>query len=524
MRRKVLPLVLIGVLAGLVAEAAAYDWDQPGLWVPDLVVGWTLIGAGIAAWALRAAPGAGWLMILTGLTWFAGLTPATLYWHRGPLVHLLIAFAGWRPRSRLDWVGVVVGYVAAMAAPIWANDRATVLLGLGLVGVTRRGYALAPARVRHVRRAAAHAALLLAAVLAAGALARTLVPSGDTVAPALLVYQVVVAGIGVFLLASLPITSAGAVADVVVELGDRQSGSARDRLAKVLADPTLEMGYWSPAAGTYLSEEGTPVEVPAQETGRGATQVDRGGARFALLVHDSATLRDPALLDVVVEATRTSDAHLALQRELREQVVQLEDSRHRLVVAADAERRRLDARLQQGPEYRLTTLGERLSRIPGEQGFDPHLTQARDHIAQARADLRALSAGLHPRELASDGLAGALRALAQRAPCPVDIDAQVPPLPQELQTATYFVCSEALANVAKHAHATRAGISVTVEGNQLSVSVSDDGIGGVDPTAGSGLLGLADRVQSLGGTLRVTSPAGGGTRIVGRMPVDRWRG
>jgi signal transduction histidine kinase len=520
-RRGVVALVTAGLAAGLVAEAVAFDWDQPRLWVPDLVVGWTLIGTGIAAWVLRAAPGAGWLMILTGLTWFAGLTPATLYWHRGPLVHLLIAFSGWRPRSRLDWSGVVVGYVAAASPAIWANDRVTAVLALGLVGVTWRGYAVAPAPVRQARRAAVQGALALAVVLAVGALARTLVPAGDAVTPALLAYQVVVAGIGVFLLASLPATSVGAVADVVVELGDRRSGSARDRLARVLADPTLEIGYWSPSAGAYLSEEGPPVEVPAQGTGRATTQVERGGARFALLVHDSATLRDPALLHVVVEATRTSDAHLALQRELREQVVQLEESRHRLMIAADQERRRLDDRLRQGPEHRLVTLGKYLSTIPGEQGSDPHLARARDHVAQARHDLRALSAGLHPRELASEGLAGALTALAQRAPCRVEIDAQVPPLPQELQIATYFVCSEALANIAKHAQATRGEVTVTVEGGQLVVSVSDDGTGGADPTAGSGLLGLTDRVHALGGALQVTSPPGGGTRIIAHMPVDR---
>jgi signal transduction histidine kinase len=252
--------------------------------------------------------------------------------------------------------------------------------------------------------------------------------------------------------------------------------------------------------------------------------VDRSGARFALLVHDSATLRDPALRRVVVEATRTSDAHLALQRDLREQVAQLEASRHRLVVAADGELRRLDGRLHQGPERRLVTLEECLSRIPDDDVPDLHLAQARDHVAQARQDLRELSAGLHPRELTTGGLAEALAALAQRAPCPVDVEVHAPPLPEEMQIATYYLCSEALANVAKHARATRAAVRVTVEGGQLVVTVSDDGIGGADPTAGSGLIGLADRVHALGGTLNVASAAGGGTRIVACMALDRGRG
>ena len=126
MRRSVVAMAGAAVVLGLAAEAVAYDWDAPERWLPDLVVGWTMLGAGIVVWAVRRARGAAVLFMVTGVTWFVGFTAATLYLHRGPLVHLLVAFAGWRPRTRLDAAAIVVGYVAAVVAPLIGSPMGVV--------------------------------------------------------------------------------------------------------------------------------------------------------------------------------------------------------------------------------------------------------------------------------------------------------------------------------------------------------------------------------------------------------------
>jgi signal transduction histidine kinase len=187
------------------------------------------------------------------------------------------------------------------------------------------------------------------------------------------------------------------------------------------------------------------------------------------------------------------------------------------MVAGDEERARLAARLALGPLRRMDEIAHALEALPGVQG-DAHSSRALEHVRRASVELGSLAEGLHPQELAEEGLAGALRSVAGRAPLTVEVDVEVPDLPEPVQVAAYFVVSEALANVAKHARASRARICARVAHEVLVVEVDDDGSGGADP-AGSGLVGLADRVSALGGTLEVASPPGHGTRITARMPV-----
>jgi signal transduction histidine kinase len=143
-------------------------------------------------------------------------------------------------------------------------------------------------------------------------------------------------------------------------------------------------------------------------------------------------------------------------------------------------------------------------------------------LALTLAELRELAAGLHPRVLSQRGLAGALAALAERSPLPVEVEVEVPAgrLPEEIEAAAYFVCSEALANVAKYASASRAAVSVLARDGRLHVEVVDDGRGGAVIGGGTGLRGLADRVEALGGTLRLESPPGAGTRLAVELPID----
>ena len=147
------------------------------------------------------------------------------------------------------------------------------------------------------------------------------------------------------------------------------------------------------------------------------------------------------------------------------------------------------------------------------------IERARVRLAGTLVALHELGAGLHPRELTRHGLSHAVVSLAQRTPLPVDLEIPVDRFPEEIEAAAYFLCSEALANIAKYASASRAAVSVTVSEGVLLVEVADDGIGGADPAAGTGLRGLADRIEALGGTLTVESAPGRGTRLAGEIPL-----
>jgi PAS domain S-box-containing protein len=198
---------------------------------------------------------------------------------------------------------------------------------------------------------------------------------------------------------------------------------------------------------------------------------------------------------------------------------ELRASRARLVEVADTERRRIQRNLHDGAQQRLTSVLLSLGRLRGtEVAHAALLDAAIDELAAGLQELRELASGLHPALLTERGLATALEALVMRAPLPVELEI-VPDrrLPEQIEAAAYYVVAEALANVQKHAGARHARVRVATGAGQVDVSVSDDGAGGADEE-GSGLRGLADRVESLGGTLTLESPAGGGTRLAARIP------
>ena len=197
----------------------------------------------------------------------------------------------------------------------------------------------------------------------------------------------------------------------------------------------------------------------------------------------------------------------------------------RIAAACDSARRRLERDLHDGAQQRLVSLALRLRLIadrvtPGSEA-EEMLGRAREELAEALQELRDLAHGLHPAELATHGLPVALDSLASRAALPVGLDVRVPRrLAGAVEVAAYYVVSESLANVAKHACAKQAVITVIEEPGSLLVQVSDDGLGGAVATEGSGLEGLADRVEALGGAFRVSGALGAGTVVQARIPLS----
>jgi signal transduction histidine kinase len=504
---------LAALAVGLVAESVAFDWQDGRDWIPDLAAGLAVTGCGLAAWLVRGEAPAGALLVATGGAWFAGSVEASLlYLHRGPLIHLLVTYPSWRPRGRVATLAVVTGYASALSTDVWASDEIAVALSLALVLVLAFAHRETPGRRRRERLPSLQAGGLFALVLAAGALARQLGSDSGVNDAVLLVYQLTVVAAAVRLTHPLFSGVSSLVTDLVVELGDAEAGTVRDRLARTLGDPALEVGYWSPSSGGYTDERGRLLALPREPEERSATFVRRDGLPFAVLVHGPDVLADPALAEAVAAATRLTASHAVLRAEVLAQAIELAASGRRLLLAGDEERRRLEARLHEGIERRLDGLARELDGLDGAEG-------ARAHLAAGLEDLRVLAGGLHPRALVDKGLAAALADVATRCPVPVDLDVIDHELPEELAAAVYFVCAEALTNVAKYAAAERVRVAVSASAATLTVAVADDGVGGADADRGSGLQGLRDRVAALGGDLIVDSPPGMGTRLAARIPL-----
>jgi signal transduction histidine kinase len=223
-----------------------------------------------------------------------------------------------------------------------------------------------------------------------------------------------------------------------------------------------------------------------------------------------------------VAALRIFAARAAAELERRRQAAALEASRARAIEAADAERRRIGRDLHDGAQQRLMAVANFLTVARKSAGGDaaPVLELAADELAAANAELRELARGLYPVALAERGLRGALESLTAGCAVPVECDVPDVALSERVALAAYFVVSESLANVARYARASTARVCADADDGVLRIEVADDGVGGADPLAGTGLRGLADRMQILGGSLDVASPPGGGTRVTALIPLD----
>ena len=309
--------------------------------------------------------------------------------------------------------------------------------------------------------------------------------------------------------------------ELVVELQTQTEATMRDRLAKALGDPTLDVAYRL-GNGRYVDAAGRPVELP-RDGDRAVTPVTAGGEEVAALIHDPALLDEPALVESVRATAALVLENERLAAEVRSQLAEVRASRGRMVAAADAERLRIERNLHDGAQQRLVTLSLALGLEASHT--DPAaadvLSRAQDEVEHAIAELRELARGIHPTLLRDEGLQAAIEALARRAPLPVTVHGTVRDrLSDPVELAAYFVVSEALTNVVKHASATEASVLLEHEPDALRVTVADDGVGGARLTPGSGLAGLRDRLDALDGTLVIESEPGRGTTIRAELSCE----
>jgi signal transduction histidine kinase len=520
----------------------------------SLLAGWSFIGSGLVAWARRPGNRTGPLMVLVGVTFLAGLLSAAEQpaaqtlgaWvrplHLAVFMHLLLAFPSGRLDSRL-----ARGLVGAAYLDLGLLYHAPLLVGEDGVGGTLSEVSFAVGAVVFL---AASALLLqrwragrrawrraVAPLLWTGALTLALLAvfnadqflSRPVGAVPMWAFRVAFVAIPfAFLAVLLRVRLARAsVAELVVELEEaRPSGSLRDAMARALGDPSLTVAYWLPDQRRYVDLQGQPVELPADGQGRMATMVEREGRRVAAIVHDRALSDDPGLIRAASAAAALALDNERLQAELRARFDELKASRARIVEAADQERKRIERNLHDGTQQRLTSIALALGLAESQLGSDPRaagtsVRQAKRALETALAELRDLSHGIHPSVLTTRGLGPALEDLAYTAPLPVTVAAALNGrLPERVEAGAYYAAAEGLANIAKHAHASTATIVLAREHGRLLLRVRDDGIGGADPTRGSGLRGLADRLQALGGTFEVDSPPGRGTELRVAIPCE----
>jgi signal transduction histidine kinase len=497
------------IALGVVAE-----WvGRPEAIALDAAAGFALCGFGLLAWTHRPDSRAGPIMAAGGVAWFVGTFGGwAVFLHRGPLAHLLGSYPSGALRTRVERVTIAAAYAYAAVYPLARNDYATLAYSAGVAALCTGRYVGTPDRERRARAVALAAALALGSVIATASLLR--LTDGGNGHRLLWAYDLVVllVALGLFVHLVWLQSSAAAVTGLVVDLGDPATATRLgDRLARALGDPTLAIAYALPDGDGYVDETGRRFVLPTGGD-RAITSIDEDGRRVAVLVHDAAVLDDPALVSAVSAATRLAMSNSVLQADVRARVAEVEASRRRIVESADAQRLKLEQELREGAERRLARVADVLSS-------ESSLADLAESVEAARRELRDWALGIHPGSLVDGGLTAALADLAERAHVDIEVTAPAERLPARVEAAAYFVCSEALTNVEKHAQASLVTIRLTREARTVVLRIEDDGVGGADSYRGSGLQGLADRVEALGGRFVVESPGGRGTRLLVQLPV-----
>jgi len=579
LRRALLALFALGVIfAGLqvaLTVTSRHEPDKALAAILGVLVGLSFIGVGVFAWWRRPLNRFGLLMTAVGFAWFlARLTEAnsssiyTIGSYIGPLyvvlvVHMVLAFPTGRLETTAQRAIVIAGYLVVLFvrlpffllngditsnlegsrpenafaiadAPDSAevfNHVAGLVAGIcvaATVVLLLRKRRRAPAPQRRQQAPMLWTGLLLI-TLAVTSVVADLAGAPDGVVDGFaLAALVCFAALPYAFLAGLVrsrYTRAGAVGELIERLSAGEGrGSLRRLLADALGDPSLQLLYWRPRAGQYVSHAGHPVELPAPGSGRTVTEVERDGERIGAIIHDEQLVDEPELVRMVAGSTALALENERLEAELRARVDELERSRSRVMEISLRERRRLERDLHDGAQQRLVALSLQIGMAQKMIADKPALAgrlldSAREELRVALGELRELARGIHPAILTDRGLRPALEALAARTPIPVDLAAMpTERLPPSIEAAAYFVVAESLTNVTKYAHAERASVHIARDNGFAVVEVRDDGVGGADPQIGTGLRGLADRVAALDGRFEVLSPPGQGTIVRANIP------
>jgi signal transduction histidine kinase len=530
------------------------------------LVGWIIVAyvvCGLIAWRQRPESRFGLLMIAGGFAPFLStLSAATAevphtigeLLRRLPIAvftHLFLAYPTGRLQGRFERLLVCSSYLLAVAlgfVPVLlgsggphsllqvvdrpsaadivyqAQAAGLLVLMLGVVGVLGVRWRRSGRTLRRLRGLVLGSFLLAVAALALGAF---FAAQGGTAAPVRwFTFGFIAVAPLAFLSRLLDARLArSTVGDLFVELRTEPAPvDVQDALARTLRDPSLTLAYWLPEFGSYADLDGRRVELPETASeGAVTTLIDRDGVHIAAMVHDPSLREEPELLEAVTAAAGIALENAQLHAELRARLEELQGSRARVIEAGQRERQRLERDLHDGAQQRLVALSLELKALEKDLGERPRartrLDNAQREITLSLEELRDLARGIHPAVLSAHGLAVALEQVVARAPLRVQLTVRIDGrLPEAVEVAAYFVVTESLANVVKHARAQDASVEIGQSGHMVFVEVLDDGVGGADSERGSGLRGLADRVEALGGRIRVWTPHGGGTRVRADIP------
>jgi signal transduction histidine kinase len=529
-RSAIAHILLLGTtvaVVGLISTRIGYATFEFRYAVLALLTGWLVAACGLAAWIREPVSRTGPLLVLVALTWFIGgfrwvlwepaaeLAATLDLLYLGVASHAILTFPTGRSGSLAVRMIVAAGYAASVVPAPRADVIVAVVLLIGIGGVAWR----LGGGGRDQRRV-----LVSGAIFALATAGHRLVPATvgglawlDTRPIVLIALSAAALTLAVPLIRRHG--GAARAADLVVELESSPRAELMRDLGELVGDPQVRLGMWYAAGGHFVDALGGPVEEPTPGSGRIATRIVEGGEPLAVLVHATDTVLDPAVLAAVRTAARLSVDHARLQADVRAQVLAVRASRRRLLVAGDEERARLETTLRASLDPSIAAL-EGMLRSPMLRE-DHAATTAIQHLAETRIELDALIAGIGPPALELKDMTAAFDGLAASSPVPLAIRVEIADIPsRETRSALVFVAREGLANIGKHAMATTASLRLTSQDGVVRLEVSDDGRGGAEMGNGSGLEGLRDRVEALGGQLTLTSRAGAGTRLSASLPLE----
>lgn len=523
--------------------------------------------AGLRAWHRRPANRLGALILFAGFAFFLGglgntgipvfvaasTVGATLI--LAVIVHMLHAFPSGRLHGRLSKFTVLAAYVNSLVlqAPsyLFSTDPDAPFLAiadspdvatlarmlqqwLGAVVMVATAFVL----IRRLVQAAPGQRRVLAPLFAYGAFAVCMVPIGSHVLiPLLGLSREMNAAVQLLVLGGIPLAFGhGIIRGGFAKTGELEelgswlgaAGGARSALAAALAralgDPTATLSFWLPRHGVFVNEDGSPAPLEAQGANRGQEEIVLGTRKVGAIAYDKTVVEEPALVRAAGQVVAIAVDRERLTVELQESYGALQRSRERLVDTADRERRRIARDLHDGLQMQLVLLALEAQNLAKSAGADAAAAERATHLRQgidaAAAELRQLVHAVMPAALIERGLAAAAEDLADRMPIPTTLELQLDggPLSSAVEHTAYFVLAEALSNALKHSQASQIQVRLADGDGWLRLSVHDDGMGGADLHTGTGLRGMGDRVDVLGGFLELSSAPGEGTLIKVDLP------